>query len=283
MSKGRVTNLLDLPNEILDSIFDALYEPWDLQIRIIDVVTWDLRISGYPPRSYLSTCKVLSQMARKAESRSFSGALRIREEVAEFGYVCEAFVKHMQDFKYFQWFQDRINVIKFSNPVVPPAVWRFAQTPYYSYFPNVRRIELDCRWVAFYANHNVPSAADFFSGADGRLIKLLDYRLAFFLSCEKFLFRTLRAGVAITVIREMGVREMTDRCQAVVSILDKLDTCLLTLYNRSHRSIMSTKPGSWFWIGRVCDTSLLLSSAGLKTLGLHLPHWNFESDFSAFL
>lgn len=217
MSSSPTSNLLDLPNEILSLIIDNLYEPWDLQIRVIDVVSWDLRISGYPPRSYLRICKELSRIARETESQCFSGVLRIREEVAEFGTVCEAFIRHIQDFKFFQWLQDRINVIKFSNPIVPPAVWRFAQTPYYSYFPSVKRVELDCRWVAFYANHNVPSSADFFSGADGRLVKLLDYRLAFFLSCEKFLFRTVRRGIAVTVIREMGVRERTDRCQAVVS------------------------------------------------------------------
>lgn len=209
-------NILDLPTEILSLITHHLFEKWDLYIRTIDVVTSDLVMSGYPPRSYLKICKILSVLVKEAESQSFSGVLQIREETAEFGSVCEAFIRHIQDSKYFPWFQDRVRVIKFSNPNVPPAVWRFSPVPYYSYFPNVRRIELDCRWVAFFANHNVRSAADFFSGADGKLVKLMDYRQAFFLSCERFLFRTVRQGVAVTVVREMGVRELTDRCQAVV-------------------------------------------------------------------
>lgn len=68
--------------------------------------------------------------------------------------------------------------------------------------------------------HNVRNLKDFLSGADGRLEKQIDYRQAFFLSDEKFLLENVKRGIAVTVIREMGVRELDDRCQAVVVAID---------------------------------------------------------------
>lgn len=223
--------LLDLPTELLRLIVQHCYDPWTIRLRNLEAKpdsSWTCKTEGLPVLSLLTVCKVLSRMAAEKECSSFSGIIEIEEQVSAMGTTLIAFSGNVGTRRH-EWLRDRVHTLKYSNPTMNPARWRFhprnpsVQNPNSwvpTYFPKLRHIVLNCRYQSLFAMHNLRNLKDFLSGADGRLEKQIDYRQAFFLSDERFLLENVKRGIAITVIREMGVRELDDRCQAVVVAID---------------------------------------------------------------
>lgn len=217
--------LHELPTELLRLIIQQHYEPWSLRLWKISTgkdSDWNLGIGGLPPQDLLLTNKRLSWIAKEERLRSFTGILNVEEPSSDMTLLCSKLINKL--LSNIDWrhgdalLNQNVRVIRFSNPDRNPAVWKFRYN--FCWFSNVRRIELNCRFQSLFAVHNVPSAADFLSGSDGRLEKQMDFRLAFFLSCEKFLLECMRNKIDITVVREMGVREWGHRCLAVVRVRD---------------------------------------------------------------
>lgn len=212
-------NLLDLPTEITRLIVQHSYEPWSINLRKLVVdkdSSWRFEASGAPGRSLQLTCHALSDMAKEAEQHSFSGKMYIEEETSAMSLVYEAFIETAQTNANFEWVRQNVTTIRFSNPTHNPAVWRFVHSLYAPDLPRLRKIELDCRYYYHFAVHNIGNTEEFMSGKDGKLEKLIDFRQSFFLGCERFLVHSVRRGLAIRVIRDMGVREGIDRCKAMV-------------------------------------------------------------------
>lgn len=219
--------LLDLPTELLGLIVQQYYDPWTIYLSELTVnqdSSWHFCFKGSPAISLFTTCKQLSYLAMEEESRAFRGTVDIEENVSAMGTTLVAFKESVSTGRY-SWLQTRLRTLRYSNPTMNPARWRFhPRTPTASnpgswldvYFPKLERIILDCRYQSLFAVHNVRNLQAFLTGTDGRLEKQIDYRQAFFLSDERFLLWNIRRGITVTVIREMGVREMDDRCQAVV-------------------------------------------------------------------
>lgn len=217
-------DLLDLPTEITRLIVQHSYEPWNVHLRKLQInkdASWRFEASGVPDWNLQLTCHTLSNMAKEAEKYSFTGKMYIEEETSAMSLVYEAFIETAQTNAKLDWVRRNITALRFSNPTHNPATWRFVHSLYAPELPKLRRIELDCRYFYHFATHNVPNAEDFISGKDGKLEKAIDFRQSFFLRCERFMVHSVRRGTAIRVIRDMSVREGTDRCRAVV-ILDVL-------------------------------------------------------------
>lgn len=215
----KTMDLLDLPSEITRLIVQHSYEPWSIQLRklVIDKdSSWRFEASGVPDWNLQLTCRVLRDMAKEAEKTSFSGKMYIEEETSAMSLVYEAFIETAQTNAKLEWVQQNITTLRFSNPTHNPVIWRFVHSLYAPDLPKLQRIELDCRYFYHFAVHNVANAEEFMSGKDGKLEKILDFRQSFFLRCERFMNHAVRRGLTIRVIRDMGVREGTDRCKAVV-------------------------------------------------------------------
>lgn len=214
--------LLDLPTEITRLIVQSCYEPWNIHICKLAIdkdARWRFEAGGLPNWELQLTCRTLRDMAREAEKDTFTGKMYIEEELSAMSLVYEAFIEATQTNERLDWVRRNVNVVRFSNPTNNPAVWRFVHSLYEPKLPKLQSIELDCRYASHFAVHNVASAAEFISGADGKLEKLLDYRQSFFLGCERFLVHSVRRGIAVRVIRNLGVREGIDRCKAMVGLL----------------------------------------------------------------
>lgn len=228
--------LLDLPTEITRLIVQACYEPWNITISKLIVnkdSSWRFEANGLPKWDLQLTCHILRDMAKEAERNSFTREMFIEEDTSAMSLVYEAFIEAAQTNARLEWVRQNVNAVRFSNPSYNPAVWRFVHSLYAPELPRLQRFELDCRYAHHFAVHNVINAGDFMSGKDGKLEKLIDYRQSFFLGCERFLVHSVRHGLAIRVIRNMGVREGTDRCRAMVCVVAILaNRGLLT---KSHR------------------------------------------------
>lgn len=229
-------NLLDLPTELVRLIIvQHLYGPWSVHLRPLAVKDkdrdaggngWRFEATGLPPRNLQLTCRVLGEMAAEAERASFTGRMYITEDTSVMSPTYRAFVEAAEAHNNttttngggvgLEWLRCNVTALRLSNPEINPAVWRFVHALYSPVLPRLRRIELDCRYHYHFAVHNVGSCDDFFSREYGRLERLIDYRQSFFLGCERFLLRAVRSGLAVQVIRNMGVREGNDRCRAVV-------------------------------------------------------------------
>lgn len=211
-------NFLDLPVEILRLI---VQHSWNSQLRQLSTFdrnwTWRFEASGVADWNLQSTCRLLGDMTKEVREKSFSGKMYIDEVTSAISPIYETFIESTQTNARFEWIRRNITVLRFSNPNNNPAVWRFGHSLYGPALPKLQRIELDCRYRFHFAVHNVDDAEEFLSGRDGKLEKLIDFRQSFFLGCEKFLNYSVRHGVTVRVIRDMGVREGTDRCKAVVS------------------------------------------------------------------
>lgn len=214
-------DLLDLPTEITRMIVQHSFDPWDIQLRKLEIdkdSSWRFQASGLPDWNLQLTCHFLRDMAKEAERRSFTGKMFIEEETSAISLVYEAFIETAQTNARLEWVRQNVTTLRFSNPTHNPVIWRFVHSLYAPELPRLQRIELDCRYFYHFAVHNVANAEDFMSGKDGRLGKILDFRQSFFLRCERFLNHCLRRGLTVRVIRDMGVREGVDRCRAVVSV-----------------------------------------------------------------
>lgn len=215
-------HLLDLPTEITRLIVQSYYQPWSINLCKLAVekdASWRFEAGGLPEWHLQLTCHTLRDMAKEAEKNAFTGKMFIEEETSAMSLVYEAFIEAAQTNTRLDWVRQNVKNIRFSNPTNNPAVWRFVHSLYAPELPALQRIELDCRYAYHFAVHNVQNAASFISNADGRLEKLLDYRHSFFLVCERFLLHSVRRGLAVRVIRDMGVREGVDRCRAVVGTI----------------------------------------------------------------
>lgn len=215
-------SLLDLPTEILRAVVEAYYEPWSLQVRRLPSDTPSLivhlEVLGLPDRSLLYTCKELHSIARGIENESFTGELRVEETSSQMGVTLDSLINSIRSPHKVRWIKENVTTIKFSNKGCSPNVWSFPkQLHWTSAFSALKLIELDCRYPYHFATHNVESTADFLANKEDRLTREMDYRHAFFLSCEKFLITTTSAGIPIRVLRSMGVRQGKEPCQAVVS------------------------------------------------------------------
>lgn len=242
-------NLLDLPTEITRLIIQHYYEPWSIQFRRMEVDNdgrWRFEMSGVPDWNLQLTCHVLRDMAREAERTSFSGKMYIEEETSAMSLLYETFIETAQTNSRLDWVRQNVTTLRFSNPSYNPVTWRFVHSLHAPQLPKLQRIELDCRYFYHFAVHNVVNAEEFMSGKDGKLGKILDFRQSFFLRCEKFVLHCLRRGLTIRVIRDMGVREGTDRCRAVVGFGTLFcSRASLTRLNRLWQSIMLlTMPGT---------------------------------------
>lgn len=234
-------NLLDLPPEILRLIVQHCYEPWAIRVRRLQVthnIRWRLEIGGAPSGSLLHVCRPLHDLAGEMEIRSFTGCLHVEERSSEIGLTCESFINSMkQSFEpgpRLEWVRRNVRTIRFTNPGSNPATWKFhPRFHHFADLPNLKSIELDCRWPYHFVIHNVDSAEDFLCRREGRLDREMDYRHSFFLSCERFLHLCVCDGIAVTVIRAMGLREGNEKCQAVVSLLSGTRCSLLILFDRS--------------------------------------------------
>lgn len=215
-------HLLDLPFEILDSIVQHCYEPWTIQVRKLQVpndIVWRLEIDGVPSDSLLRVCRPLYDLAKKIATQSFTGGLHIEERSSVIGLTCESFINSVQRGPRLDWIRQNVRTIRFTNPGSNPAKWKFHNRLYhFADFPSLKTVELDCRWPYHFAIHNVDSVENFLWRREGRLDRELDYRYSFFLSCEKFLHLTVCDGIAVTVIRAMGLRQGSGKCQAVVCL-----------------------------------------------------------------
>jgi len=226
--------LLELPWEVLVLIVQQFYEPWTIKIHKLEVphdMVLRLKIEGVPSDNLLRVCRPLHKLAREAERQSFSGALHVEERSSVMGLTCEAFINSMKPGPRLDWIRQNVKTIRFSNPGSNPATWKFhRRMHHFPDFPNLQRVELDCRWPYHFAIHNVDSADDFLGRKEGHLDREMDYRHSFFLSCERFLHHTVSDGIAVTVIRAMGVRQGDEKCQAVVRLLF---TSMLVLTDRA--------------------------------------------------
>lgn len=213
--------LLDLPSELLHLIVQHCYEPWTIQVRKSDVahdIAWRLEIGGVPSDKFLRINRTLHDLAKEAEIQSFTGSLHVEEESPLIGLICESFINCTKSSPRLDWIRQNVKTIRFTNPHNNPAKWKVHRgLHHFVDFPNLKSVELDCRWPYHFAIHNVDSAEDFLSRREGRLDREMDYRYSFFLSCERFLNHTVCDGIAVTVIRAMGLRQGNDKCQAVVS------------------------------------------------------------------
>lgn len=211
-------SFLDLPIEIIRLI---IQHSWDSQHRKLSTFdknwTWRFEESSVPNWNLQLTCRLLGDLAQEIKTKSFRGVMYITEDTSAMSPIYESFIESTQTNVRFEWIRQNITVLRFSNPTNNPAVWRFGHFLYGSDLPKLERIELDCRYRFHFAVHNVDDAEEFLSGRDGKLEKLIDFRQSFFLGCEKFLNYNVRRGVAVRVIRDMGVREGIDKCKAVVS------------------------------------------------------------------
>lgn len=226
-------HILDLPTEITRLIVQSYYEPWSISICKLSVnkdASWRFEAGGLPDLNLQLTCHALQEMAKEAERNSFTGKMFIEEETSAMSLVYEAFIEAAQTNTRLNWVRQHVKSARFRNPTNNPAVWRFVHSLYTPELPKLQRIELDCRYAYHFAVHNVVNAADFISGADGRLEKLLDYRHSFFLVCERFLLHSVRRGLAIRVIRDMGVREGIDRCRAMVRVVAPSNWAVLLMF-----------------------------------------------------
>lgn len=231
--------LLDLPVEILQLVVERFYEPWNIHLRklqVLDEGSWRLESGGMPPLDLLLTCRTLFTIAREAEKMSFGGTMYVDENTATMGLTCSTFMDLLEGTPRHEWLQERLRTISFVNPASNPALWRVRL--FWPSYPNLKRIELDCRYQFHFAVHNVTSTSEFLSGTDGVLMKYMDFRKSFFLSCEKFFHIATSKGVSVNVIRAMGVREGKARCQAVVRMICPKSTWLLILLDRWSVSIM---------------------------------------------
>lgn len=254
--------LLDLPSEILRLIVDQVYDPWTPTLNFREPlvsepsVWW--HIYGTPPAALLTTCSTLSQLAKEAEKTSFSGTFHL-EDISQFEDY-EIFCRTPR----FEWLRMNVRVVKVSDSRRNPCRWRLQPLCWTGSddlpFPQLQRIELNCRFPSLFALHNVPSLTEFLSGSDGRLEKQMDYRRTFFFSDERFLLKTLRSGLPVTVVREMGVREKTERCQAVVCYALHLGRSLTDIRCRSSLlTILQTRMTSLCLIGTASSGGLRLS------------------------
>lgn len=213
-------HLLDLPSEILQLIVQHCYEPWTIQVRNSQFASdcfGRLEILGVPSNSLLRVCRSLHDLARDAETRTFTGSLHIEEKWSALGLTYVSFTNSMEPGPRFEWMRQNVKTIRLTNPGRNPATWKVTKTLHqFVDFPELESVELDCRWPYHFAIHNVDNAEDFLSRKEGRLDRELDYRHSFFLSCERFLHLTVCAGITVTVIRAMGLRQGDDKCQAVV-------------------------------------------------------------------
>jgi len=217
-------NILDLPPEILRLILQHCYEPWAIRVRRLHDASRRLEIEGVPSGSLLRVCRPLHELAKEVEVRSFTGCLHLEERSPEMGLTYELFVdSRKRGFELgprLEWVRRNVRTIRFTNPGINPAKWKFQrQLHHFTEFPNLKTIELDCRWPYHFAVHNVDSAEDFLCRREGRLDREMNYQHSFFLSCERFLVLTVCHGIAVTVIRAMGLRQANEKCQAVVSVL----------------------------------------------------------------
>lgn len=213
-------SLLSLPTEVRRLIVQQYYEPWSIHLRklqVFDEGAWKLEVGGCPDISLLLTCRALYTLAVEAEAASFSGTMSVDENTAIMGLTCSTFMDLLEGTPRYKWVQEHLRTISFVNPASNPALWRVRL--HWELYPNVRRVELDCRYQFHFAIHNVASMADFLAGHDGVLVKYMDFRKSFFLSCEKFFQIATGKGVSVNVIRAMGVREGKSKCQAVVCLL----------------------------------------------------------------
>jgi len=240
-------NLLDLPPEILRLIVQHCYEPWAIRVHGLHDAPGRLKIEGVPSGSLLRICRPLHELAKEMEVRSFTGHLHLEEKSPGFrltsespriGLTYESFVgsrnRGLKPGPRLDWVRKNVRTIRFTNPGINPANWKFHRhLHHFKEFPNLKTIELDCRWPWHFAVHNVDSAEDFLCRREGRLDREMDYRHSFFLSCERFLHLCVCDGIAVTVIRAMGLREGNKKCQAVVSLLSGTCQSLLILFDRS--------------------------------------------------
>ena len=217
-----IMSLLDLPTEILRSVIEAYYEPWSLHVRRLPntgSLIVQLEVLGLPDRSLLYTCKDLYDIAIEMENNNFIGELSVEETTAQMGVTCDSLLNSIRSPHKLRWIKENVKTIKFSNKGFSPNVWSFPkQLSWMSAFSALELVELDCRYPYHFAMHNVESMTDFLANKEDRLTREMDYRHAFFLRCEKFLFKTTSGGIPIRVVRSMGVREGSELCQAVVSL-----------------------------------------------------------------